>query len=132
MSISLSYLPYSDPDRNWNFLIMLVPFLFCFSALILKLSGAGRQSCGALIASFWPALSIVSNVTNKYQHEISFEIEESAAEVHKNTVTKLDNGAPKEGGLRFEPVSFVGTYPKQFPRDYVHKKVAALLPFQRA
>lgn len=61
--------------------------------------------CRALIASFWPALSIVSNeienkVTNKFQHEISFEIEDSAAEFRKNIVTKLDNGAPKGGGMR--------------------------------
>lgn len=56
--------------------------------------------CGALIASFWPALSIVSNLTNKYQLEISFEIEDSEAEFRKNNVMKLDNGAPKEGGIQ--------------------------------
>lgn len=31
--------------------------------------------------------------------------------------------------LTIEPVRLGGTYPKQFPRDYIHKKGAALLTF---
>lgn len=78
---------------------------------------------------FWPALSIVSNVTNKYRGELSFEVGDSTAIFHKNTITKLENGAPKEGDMWSWRLRLVGTYPKQFSRDHIFKKYAALLNF---
>lgn len=82
-------------------------------------------------------MSIVSNeieinVTHNID-DVSFEMEDLTLEFHKNIATKIDNGAPEEGGMRArhtcQPVRLAGTCPAQSPSHHDHKKDAAYLSF---
>lgn len=102
-------MPYFDPDRIGVSDHVTHQSRFC-SVFLLETSifqGFEGIFGGALIeayASFWPAVSIVSNeieinVTHNVD-DVSFEMEDLTLEFHKNIATKIDNGAPEEGGMR--------------------------------
>lgn len=101
-------MPYSDPDRIGVSDHVTHQSRFC-SVFLLETSifqGFEGIFGGALIeayASFWPAVSIFNEIEINVTHnvdDVSFEMEDLTLEFHKNIATKIDNGAPEEGGMR--------------------------------